>query len=340
MCPILFGANLLALAKKCGGIRPIAVGSVFRRTAAKIACASVVEALRPYLQPHQMGFGTPGGAEAIHRASRLFLESSEGVFAKLDFENAFNTVYRRIFLEEALDHVPSIYPLIQQSFAQPSHLLLGEFVIASEEGLQQGDPLAPLLFCLAIQPIIGKLRSKLNAAYLDDESLGGGAATVAADIAEVKSSSESIGLILNPKKCALLVMNEPNVAAIDEICRLLPGLRILTPGDCELLGAPLTDEALPAALEKKTQQIKLLAARLPLLASHASIFILKNCLSIPKMVYLLRCIPSWKAPNEFAPFGYVMRDALESITNSAMDDEAWFQASLPVAKGGLGIRSA
>ena len=98
--------------------------------------------------------------------------------------------------------MPSIYPLIQQDYAQPSQLLLGEFVIASEEGLQQGDPLASLLFCLAIQPIIGKLRSKLNAAYFHDKSLGEGAATVAADIAEVKSSSAAIGLILNPKSAS------------------------------------------------------------------------------------------------------------------------------------------
>ena len=40
----LFGANLLAIAKKNGGIRPIAVGYVWRRLAAKVACSHVKEA--------------------------------------------------------------------------------------------------------------------------------------------------------------------------------------------------------------------------------------------------------------------------------------------------------
>jgi len=36
MCPILFGANPSALKKKDGGIRPIAIGNVFRRLASKL----------------------------------------------------------------------------------------------------------------------------------------------------------------------------------------------------------------------------------------------------------------------------------------------------------------
>ena len=38
--PTFFGASLCALIKKGGGIRPIAVGSTFRRLVAKAACRS------------------------------------------------------------------------------------------------------------------------------------------------------------------------------------------------------------------------------------------------------------------------------------------------------------
>jgi hypothetical protein len=38
MCPFIFGASLCALKKKDGGIRPIAIGNIFRRLAAKIGC--------------------------------------------------------------------------------------------------------------------------------------------------------------------------------------------------------------------------------------------------------------------------------------------------------------
>ena len=48
------------------------------------------------------------------------------------------------------------------------HLLFcGDHTIASEEGVQQGDPLGPLLFCLTIQPFITKLPSDFSIFYLD-----------------------------------------------------------------------------------------------------------------------------------------------------------------------------
>ena len=48
------------------------------------------------------------------------------------------------------------------------HLLFcGDHTIASEEGVQKGDPLGPLLFCLTIQPFITKLPSDFSIFYLD-----------------------------------------------------------------------------------------------------------------------------------------------------------------------------
>jgi len=47
----LFGARLLAVTKKNGGIRPIAVGYVWRRLAAKVACSYLKEAGAELLAP-------------------------------------------------------------------------------------------------------------------------------------------------------------------------------------------------------------------------------------------------------------------------------------------------
>jgi hypothetical protein len=58
------------------------------------------------------------------------------------------------------------------------------------------------------------------------------------------------------------------------------------------------------------------------------------------MTYLLRCIPSWKFPELLASFDAVIREALELIVKGSINDQAWSQASLPVARGELGIRSA
>lgn len=40
-------------------------------------------------------------------------------------------------------------------------------------GLQQGDPLGPLLFHLPLKPTLGFLHSQLKMGYLKDSTLGG-----------------------------------------------------------------------------------------------------------------------------------------------------------------------
>ena len=54
-----------------------------------------------------------------------------------------------------------------------SWLKFGEATIASATGLHQGDPLAGLLFCLVLKPVVDAIEEEvpslaLNAWYLDD----------------------------------------------------------------------------------------------------------------------------------------------------------------------------
>lgn len=51
ICPIIYGATLCALSKKCGGLRPIAVGSTYRRLTTKLACKFVRDEAGEYLRP-------------------------------------------------------------------------------------------------------------------------------------------------------------------------------------------------------------------------------------------------------------------------------------------------
>ena len=83
----LFGATLLAIAKKTGGIRPIAVGYVWRRLAAKVACNYIKVASAALLAPRQLGFGITKGAEAAVRAARRYVDNMQQgqIFVKIDF---------------------------------------------------------------------------------------------------------------------------------------------------------------------------------------------------------------------------------------------------------------
>jgi len=71
--PVLFGGNLIALEKKSGGIRPIAVGYTLRRIAAKCANSYATSQLTDYFNPIQMGVGVPGGCEAAIHATRRYI---------------------------------------------------------------------------------------------------------------------------------------------------------------------------------------------------------------------------------------------------------------------------
>ena len=80
------------------------------------------------------------------------------------------------------------------------------------------------------------------------------------------------------------------------------------------------------------------AARLPRLQAHDGLLILKNALSAPKLMYILRTSPC-SNNQALEEFDDTLRTSLSTIANCSLSDMAWAQATLPVAKGGLGIRS-
>ena len=76
---------------------------------------------------------------------------------KIDFTNAFNSVDRQTFLEQCRHQFPGLSRWAEWCYAQPSKLYFGSETISSEKGVQQGDPLGPMLFALAIQPLLKDL---------------------------------------------------------------------------------------------------------------------------------------------------------------------------------------
>ena len=133
---LMFAANLTALRKKDGGIRPIAVGNTLHRLASKAACRSTIRSIAGDLAPVQLGVGVPGGCEAAAHAIRAVVEGSNRVgtsngyiLVKLDMKNAFNTIRRDHLLETCLLRVPSLYPLAHLAYAEPSSLIISDHLI-------------------------------------------------------------------------------------------------------------------------------------------------------------------------------------------------------------------
>ncbi|GJZ93341.1 putative reverse transcriptase domain-containing protein [Tanacetum coccineum] len=172
-------ASLTPLVKPGGGIRPIAVGTVWRRLVSKVSTIMIGYSLDGYLDGLQFRIGVAGGSEAIfHSVNRLIEAFGNDVCLSMllvDFKNAFNLVDREVMLREVRLRCPAISRWVGFCYSYPSRLYYGEHTLWSCQGVQQGDPLGPLLFSLVLHPLICKIKDSfslsLHAWYLDDGTI-------------------------------------------------------------------------------------------------------------------------------------------------------------------------
>jgi hypothetical protein len=345
--PLFFGASLLALQKKDGGVRPIAVGNVWRRLVSKIICNRITPVISTRLSPHQLGVGIKNGAEVGAHTARLYFSSlaHTGIkaFLKIDFRNAFNELRRDVLLEEAKLHCTTFYPFISQAYQFDSNLFLQKSTIKSRCGVHQGDPLGPALFALALHPLIEDVLSEFNVWYLDDGTIADDPVVVLAELKKIIVRAKEIGLELNPSKCELaLIGATPSECDLwtEEFSEIAPGIKHISQSNAFLLGSALTDESVKTVLGMKTQNFKLMASRLSLLTSHSAFFLLRASVSIPRLIFFLRCAPTWRQPEALSHYDDALKSCLEDILNCTLTDSSWKQSSLPVNLGGLGIRHA
>ena len=335
---IIFGGRLISLVKKNGGVRPITVGYTLRRLAAKCANNHVIKRRGQELRPVQLGVGVPAGAEAAVHATRSLVHNlqTDHAVVKLDFSNAFNSVRRDVILDAIAANVPEIYRLVHASFSCDPILVYGEHQILSREGSQQGDPLGSLEFCEAIHPLLVNLLSTVKIGYMDDITLAGHIQTVEDDVNSIIQHSEEIGLTLNLDKCEIIT--EDSTIITDS--SIFSQFQKVHKQDMILLGAPvIKGRAQDAVLREKIEQLTKAVERLSLIHSHDALVLLKNSLSLPKLMYFLRT-SDFSDNHLLLTFDNILRSGLSSILNVELNDIQWLQASLPVRHGGLGIRSA
>jgi hypothetical protein len=342
ICHLLYGASLCALNKKDGGIRPIAIGNCLRRLTSKLACFQSRNIVNSYLSPHQLGVATKLGCEAAIHTTRTFVNNDENrgkVLLKLDFKNAFNSVERDCILKEVQCHTPLLYPYLYQCYRNPSTLFFGNHLISSSVGAQQGDPCGPMIFSLAIQPIILSLDSQMNIWYLDDGTLADYPEVVLSDFKKVINLSQEIGLELNFNKCEIFCCSgDTDLKVIKEFQNLAPGIKICDRESLSLLGSPIFDQGFKNTVEKTIITVENLLNKAELLNRHVTYTLIKNCLFIPKFNFLLRTTPFWKFSNYVNSIDSSLKSCLERILNLRLTDLQWRQSTLPIRFGGLGIR--
>jgi hypothetical protein len=345
-------ANVIPLIKNNGDLRPIAIGSTMRRLIAKGAFRAILPEAMAFLSPFQTGVGIKGGCEAtVHAFKRTvdqYIDNPQYVAGLADAVNAFNLVERQKFLDCVLDNFPGLYRFVAYSYAQPSKMYLGYSSFFCSAGVQQGDPLGPFLFCLAIHSLINKINSEcpnLNfvAYYLDDGTFFG-------TIDEVKKALDILllhgpehGIVLNHDKTEIYC---PGANALSEedkraLFEKIPLFKWTTRG-VKLLGGLIgTDEFIQEQTNLKIDKVQtLLDCILELKDPHVQLTLIRNCASSYKIGYLLRVCDSSSYREQLRRFDDLVTTALNSTLDTNLTKLERDVMGFKPSKGGLGLPSA
>ena len=103
-------------------------------------------------------------------------------------------------------------------------------------------------------------------------------------------------------------------------------IKLIQKEDLLLLGALVLPSAVDAALLGKLTSLICMLEKLDHLDAHESLFLLKNCLAIPKLTYILRTSVCYNSA-VLVQYDLAISNALEKILNISLTTSCWEQSS-------------
>ena len=346
--PWIAGARLIGLVNPSNDLRPIAIGEIWRRLASKVALLKVTTDAASFLSPLQMGVGVSCGVEAIIHSVRSVTEAKGSdpslLLFKADFKNVFNLTNRTEIFRSVASKFPQLSKYVEFCYGAKGKLQFGEHYLSSSIGVQQGDPLAPLLFSLVLHPLATRIKAEcpdliFNAWYLDDGTFIGPRASILKVIDILKTYGPPLGLVLNLGKSEIWWPSmEPELTS-----ETFPELQMVLDTGIIVLGSFVGNSVYcNRSFEKAVEEVKgsLLSLK-NLDDAQIEFTLLRVCLGFPKINYLLRTLPSSLVIQGIGKFDSYMDEALVNVLAGYPLDLAKRQlASLPPKLGGLGIPQA
>ena len=218
------------------------VEEVLRRLKGK--CLRVLSKFKAseFFSQFQLGVVTLAGAEKVVHGLRCCFrdhwEDENFVACKIDLKNAFNEVSRQTILAECAVHFPELFRWVFWWYGQHPVLWHPMGTRRSEQGVQQGDLLGPLLFSLVLHKLIRSIASDsecsrllFNMRYLDDGTLAGPKVAVNRAIHLIQQLGSSLGLVINMAKCELF--------SRDDLEDFPGDMKICHEPNLVILGAPI-----------------------------------------------------------------------------------------------------
>ncbi|KAL5475034.1 hypothetical protein EMCRGX_G027081 [Ephydatia muelleri] len=346
----LAGGSLTALVKNKEGrpldIRPIAVGEALRRLTGKCLCIITKPKATDFFAPLQYGVACTAGAEKVIHGVRSCIKEhwidDNFTVCKVDMSNAFNCVSRQALLEECAVHFPELLPWVGWCYGSQPTLWHPLGQLSSEVGVQQGDPLGPLLFSLVLHKVVSYIAQDreclpllFNGWYLDDGVLLGHSQAVNRALTLIQKMGPSLGLFVNVSKCELF--------GCGDLSSFPPEMKVSRVPNLVILGAPIGDLIFCAKFvaQKRADAAVLLSQLAEVGAEDPQVafLLLRQCAAFCKLVHLARSAPPSHIAEGLALFDKDVRQCFAECTAVDAADVEWMQAQLSLSRGGLGLRS-
>ena len=210
---VFFSALYKDYEKDKMAIRPLGIGTAYRRLVAAVMSRVYSKCAAEFLLPLNFGVGVKGGVDiafhSIHAQCEqwVFRSVSEldspkdgpsRCFVSLDMANMFNRMSRKECRRILEAHIPSLLPLFDATYGGTNTVWYqtpeGPFTsLEQEEGFAQGDPLAPLFASLVLQKVLQPIqdeqraRAKRRKSRFPGDDKKGGAASLGAYIDDAGS---------------------------------------------------------------------------------------------------------------------------------------------------------
>ncbi|KAG9394415.1 hypothetical protein J8273_4071 [Carpediemonas membranifera] len=333
---------LVPIPKKNGKLRPVAMGEALRRIAAKAAAETVLPKLREEVFVDQFGLGESCGLERMVAITRRHFDDG-GTVLSLDLSNAYNTLSRDFLLRCVSTYCPALVDYVKGQYSSSLLLSTSGVVLRSEEGVQQGDPLSPLLFSLGMKPVLDRLRSIYNVrvvAYQDDTYILTDRASADEIAKTAKQLFSQVGMSLNLPKCVALIQgagHDTNLDRPDHVRRV--GAHVIT-------GVPVGPESfvrgeVQRVVDKAALTLKAIADFSEDVGAEGvgpALSMIKFCV-LPKIAHLMRNVdptPEVLTPAETFCQS-TLSDVVGKVLGRTLSPDISQALGLPAKHGGLGF---
>lgn len=331
----------IALPKAGGKVRPIEPESAMAKLASATALQLVPASYLSSLRPLQQGVG--GDVEMTARCLMQEMDASEAAVL-LDGTNAYGSIHRSKILHEVFScpELAAVHGLTSWLLAPSASVGFyanGKLAatIESSRGVRQGMLLGPLYFAVGLHRTAMQLQERFPQVqftlYLDDITLTGTAAAVAAALEPTVAAVGDVGVTINESKSIAFFRGLPPE---NWKIPLASGvLRVLGAGYATGANDDVTAWVLK---EAKTSADFFAALRQLPLSKMAALRLLRGS-GIPRMNFLLRTHAPEKTATATLWFDGEVRTTLRHLVGMTLDDTAMEVAQLPARLGGLGLRS-